>query len=135
MAKKTHAILVDLLSSKDSDTSEDPGVVVIRVTPPLIPSVYQAVGAITTDRNHVPKYEPAYDVVRIIPHGMYPICGVCRLGGEVWQAKGPGALSYHGKYVPKTQGNLGMHGYCHIQREIQTRNERGSGVGVHIDPK
>ena len=39
MAEKTHAILVNLLSSEDSDTLEDPGVVVIRVTPPLIPSV------------------------------------------------------------------------------------------------
>jgi hypothetical protein len=65
MAEKTRAILVDLLSSEDSDTLEDPGVVVIRVTPPLIP-----VGAIAANRNHIPKYEPVYDVVRIVPHDL-----------------------------------------------------------------
>ena len=90
MAEKTRAVLVDLLSSENSDTLEDPEVVVIRVTPPLIPSVYHAVGAITADRNHVPKYEPAYDVVRMVPHdleyGKAPFDAYIRVNTECTQS-------------------------------------------------
>ena len=42
----------------------------IRVTPLLIPSVYQAVGPVAEDRDHVPKYIPTYDVVKIVPHNL-----------------------------------------------------------------
>jgi hypothetical protein len=66
---------------------------------------------------------------------MYPVCGIRGLGGELWLAKGSGALSYHGEHGPKTQGTPGVYGHCHVRREIGTGVNSCSGVGVYIDPE
>lgn len=116
------------MSDSDVVVVEDPDVVVIKVTPPLIHSVYQAVGAIAPDRNRNPngksrgrdrggKSRPTYRPVWAITvrhrytgeHRVYPVGGVRRLGGALWGAGGSWVVSYRGGHGPGTQSRIGLY--------------------------